>query len=75
MISIKKFKCLGRQWSIYVTSYGSIHITNLSLPRHMQFGKSYQNWNEVYENYKSSDMKVQLLMIESEINSEAKSIN
>lgn len=70
MTSIKIFKCLGREWSIYVTSYGYIHITNLSLPRHMQFGRSYQNWDEVYQNYKSADMKIQLLMIESELNSE-----
>jgi hypothetical protein len=51
-------------WSVMIgKTY--IVVTKTSLPRHMQFGKTFKNWSDVESNYKDSNLKTSFLLIQS----------
>jgi hypothetical protein len=39
---------------------GRVYVTKTSLPRHMRFGKCFENMDAAKANYKSADMKMHL---------------
>ena len=51
-------------WSIMCTDR-MITIIKTSLPRHMQYGKTYFSWDKVEASYKDANLKTAFLMIQS----------
>ena len=48
-------------WNVSIMSKtGRVYVTKTSLPRHMRFGKCYENIEQALANYKSADMKMHL---------------
>lgn len=66
------------QYTLYKLSFGKqtwsvmiggqfITVIKTSLPRHMQYGKSFNNWNQVESHYKDANLKSAFLQIQSGI--------
>jgi hypothetical protein len=48
-------------WSVNIIGKtGRVYVTKTSLPRHMRFGKCFENMDAAKANYKSADMKMHL---------------
>jgi len=48
-------------WSVnIIAKTGRVYVTKTSLPRHMRFGKCFENMDAAKANYKSADMKMHL---------------
>ena len=44
----------------FIAKTGRVYVTKTSLPRHMRFGKCFENMDAAKANYKSADMKMHL---------------
>ena len=51
-------------WSVMI-GQNNIVVTKTSLPRHMQFGKTFNNWSDLEGSYKDSNLKTSFLLIQS----------
>ena len=48
-------------WNVsIINNTGRVYVTKTSLPRHMRFGKCFENMDAAKANYKSADMKMHL---------------
>ncbi len=56
-----KFNIGKSTWSVNIVSKtGRVYVTKTSLPRHMRFGKCFENMDAAKANYKSEEMKMHL---------------
>ena len=57
----------GNIWSVLQTSGKSnyVSIRKLTNNPHMTLGRTFANWDEAVQHYKSTEMKVALLMVEN----------
>ena len=56
-----KFNIGKSTWSVNIIGKtGRVYVTKTSLPRHMRFGKCFENMDAAKANYKSADMKMHM---------------